>query len=64
MGTEEATKKGEAQECFYKKPQRCPAQPMADWVNVFEKAVLVMIDEGLNVELQEHGLAPFREDQF
>ena len=37
---------------------------MTEWVSVFEKAVLVMKDEGLNVELQEHGLAPFREEQF
>ena len=64
MGMEEATKKGEVEEFFYKKLQRCPAQPMAEWVSVFEKAVLVMKDEGLNVELQEHGLAPFREEQF
>ena len=64
MSMEEATKKGEVEEFFNKKLQRCPAQPMAEWVNIFEKAVLVMKDEGLNVELQEHGLAPFREEQF
>ena len=65
MGMEEATKEGEVQEFLYKKLQRRPAQPMAEMVSVFEKAVLVMKDEGLkSVELQEHGLAPFRKEQF
>ena len=52
MGMEEATKKGQVQEFFYKKLQRRPGQPMAEWVNVFEKAVLDMKAEGLNVELK------------
>ena len=60
MGMEEATKKGQVQKFFYKKLHRRPGQPMAELVSVFEKAVLDMEDEGLNVELQEHGLAPFR----
>ena len=53
MGTEEATRKGEVQEFFYKKLQRRPAQPMAKLVSVFEKAVLDMKAEGLkDVELK------------
>ena len=52
MRMEEATKKGRAQNFFYKKLQRRPGQPMAEWVNVFEKAVLDMKAEGLNVELK------------
>ena len=39
MGMEDATKKGQVQEFFYKKLQRRRGQPMAEWVNVFEKAV-------------------------
>ena len=35
---------------------------MAELVNVFEKAVLDMKAEGLNVELKEYGLAPFRKE--
>ena len=38
MVVEDATKKGQVQEFFYKKLQRCPGQPMAEWVNVFERA--------------------------
>ena len=52
MGMEDATKKGHAQEFFYKKLQRRPGQPMAEWVNVSKKAVLDMKAEGLNVELK------------
>ena len=37
-----ATKKGQVQEFFYKKLQTRPGQPMAEWVNVFENAVLDM----------------------
>ena len=48
-------RKGEVQEVFYKKLQRRPGQPMADWVHVFEKAVLDMKAEGLNVELASLG---------
>ena len=40
---------------FYKKLQRRPGQPMAEWVNVFEKAVLDMKAEGLSVELKSMG---------
>ena len=50
MGMEDATKKGQVQEFFCKKLQRRPGQPMTEWVNVFEKAVLDMKAEGLNVE--------------
>ena len=52
MGTEEATKKGPVQECPCKKLQRRPGEPMAEWVNIFEKAVLDMKAEGQNVELK------------
>ena len=52
MGMEDATKRGQVHEFFYKKLQRRPRQPMAEWVNVFEKAVLA---EGLNVELKSMG---------
>ena len=52
---EEAAKKGEVQEFFYKKLQRRPGQPMAEWVHVFEKAVVDMKDEGLFVELKNMG---------
>ena len=55
MGMEEATKKGQVQEFFYKKLQRRPGQPMAEWVNVFAKAMLDMKAEGLNVELKSMG---------
>ena len=55
MGMEDATKKGQVQEFFYKKLQRRPGQPMAEWVNVFEKAVLDMKAEERNVELKSMG---------
>ena len=48
MGVEDVTKKEQVQEFFYKKLQRRPRQPMAHWVDVFEKAVL-------NVELKSMG---------
>ena len=52
----EATKKGQVQEFFYKKLQKRPGQPMAEWVNAFEKAVLDMKAEGLNVELTKRAI--------
>ena len=52
MGMEDATKKGQVQEFFCKKLQRRPGQPMAEWVNVFEKAMPAMKAEELNVELK------------
>ena len=52
---EEAPKKVHVQEFFYKKLQRRPGQPMVEWVNVFERAVQHMTDEGLNVELKNMG---------
>ena len=55
MGMEEATKKGQVLEFFYKKLQRRPGQPMAECVSVFEKAVLDMKAEGLNAELKSMG---------
>ena len=55
MGTEDATKKGQAQQFFYKKLRRRPGQAMAEWVNVFENAVLHMKAQGLNVELESMG---------
>ena len=53
MGVEDATKKGAR--FFYKKLQWRPGQPVPEWVNVFEKAVLDMKAEGLNVQLQSMG---------
>ena len=47
-------------EFFYKKLQRRPGQPMAEWVSVFEKAVLDMKAEGLNVELKSMGWHLFK----
>ena len=55
MGMEDAKKKRQVQEFFYKKLQRRPGQPMAEWVNVFENAALDMKAEGPNVELQSMG---------
>ena len=55
MGMEEATKKGPVQEFLCKKLQRRPGQPMAELVNIFEKAVVDMKDEGLYVELKNMG---------
>ena len=55
MGMEDAPKKGHVQEFFYKEPQRRPGQPVAERVNVFEKAVLDMKAKGLNVELKSMG---------
>ena len=55
MGMEDATKKGQVQEFFYKKLQRRPGQPMAERVNVSEKAVLDMKAGGLNVEHKSMG---------
>ena len=53
MRMEDATKKGQVQEFFCEKLQRRPGQPMAELVNVIEKAMLDMKDEGLeNVELK------------
>ena len=52
MGMEDATKKGHVQEFTCKKLQRRPGEPMADWANVSEKAMLDMKDEVLNVELK------------
>ena len=45
-------RKGQMQEFFYKKLQRGPGQPMTEWINVLEKAVLDMKAEGLNVGLK------------
>ena len=42
MGVEDATKKGQVQELLCKKLQRRLGQPMAEWVNVFQRAVLDM----------------------
>ena len=55
MGIEEATKKEQVQEFFHKEIQRRPSQPMAERINVFEKAVLDMWAKGLNVELKSMG---------
>ena len=61
MEVDDATKNGQFQEFFYKKLQRRPGQPMVGWVNVFERAVL---DRRAKCRAQEHGLAPFRKEQF
>ena len=55
MGVEDATKKGQVQESFCKKLQRRPGQPMAECVNLFERAVPDMKAEGLNFELKNMG---------
>ena len=57
MGMEDATKKDHVQDVFFffKKLQRRPGQSMAEWVSVFEKAVLDMKTECLNVELKSMG---------
>ena len=55
VGMEDVTKKGQVQEFENKKLQRRPGQPMAEWVNVFGKAVPGMKAEGLNVELKSMG---------
>ena len=55
MGMEDATKKGQVQEFFRRNLQRRPGQPHGEWVNAFEKAVLDMKAEGLNVELKSMG---------
>ena len=64
MGLEDATKKGQVQEFSHKKLQRRPGQPMAEWVNVFEKAVLDMKGEGLNVELKSMGWHRFEKSNL
>ena len=64
MGMEEATKKGQVQECLCEKLQRRPGQPVAEWVHVFEKAVLDMKAEGLNVELKSMDWHLFGKEQF
>ena len=64
MGVEDATKKEQVQGFFYKKLQRRPGQPMAELVNVFERAVLDMKDEKLNVELKSMGWHLFRKEPF
>ena len=55
MGVEDATKKEQVQEFSYKKFQRRPGQPMAEWVNVFETAVLDVKAERLIVEFKSMG---------
>ena len=57
-------KKGPVQEFFCKKRQRRPGQPMAEWVNIFEKAVLDMKAEGQNVELNIMDWHLFGKEQF
>ena len=52
---EDATKKGQVQEFLYKRFQRRQEQAMAEWVNVFEKAVLNTKAAKLNVELKNMG---------
>ena len=64
MGMEDATKKGQVQEFFHKKLQTRSGQPMAEWVSVFEKAVLDTKAEGLNDELKSMGWHFFRKEQF
>ena len=61
MGMEDATKKRQVQKFFEKRLQRRPGQPMAKWVNVFEKAVLDMKAEGAESRAQERGLALFEQ---
>ena len=49
---EDATKKGQVQEFFYKKLQRRPGQPMAEWA------------KGLNVEIKSMGWHFFQKEKF
>ena len=58
MGMEEATKKAQVHGFF--KSERRPRQPTAERVNVFEKAVLDVKAEGLNVELKDRGWHLFK----
>ena len=58
-GMEDATKKGQVQEFFRKKFQRRRGQSVAEWVNVFEKAVLDTKTNGLNNELMTTGWHQF-----
>ena len=55
MVMEEATKKGPVQEFLHKRLQRRQVQPMAGWVNVFEKSGVRHECRGLNVELKSMG---------
>ena len=64
MGMEDATKKRQVQEFFEKRLHRRPGQPMAKWVNVFEKAVLDMKAEGLTVELKSVGWLLFEKSSM
>ena len=64
MGMEDATKKRQVQKFFEKRLQRRPGQPMAKWVNVFEKAVLDMKAEGLRVELKRMGWLLFEQSSL
>ena len=51
---EDATRKDKCRSSF-RRLRRRPRQPVAEWVNVFEKAVLDREAEGLNVELESMG---------
>ena len=53
-GMEEATKKGQVQEFFYKKAEDVQDNPWPNWANVFEKAMRDMKAEVLNVELKSN----------
>ena len=44
VGMESATRAGEMQEFFYKRLRRRAGQAMSDWVNVYDKAMLVMAE--------------------
>ena len=61
---EEVTKKGQVQEFFDKKTPRRPGQPMAEWVNVFEKVVPDLKAEGQNVQLKSMGWSLFENSIF
>ena len=50
MGMEDLPKKSQVQVFWCTELQRRLGTSMAEWVNVFEKAVLHMKSEGLNVE--------------
>ena len=61
---EDATKKGQVQEFFRKKFQRRRGQSVAEWVNVFEKAVLDTKTDSLNNELMTMGWHPFEKGNW
>ena len=57
-------RKDKCRSSFTRNSRRRPGQPMAEWVNVFEKAVLDMKAEGVNVELESVGWHLFEKNNL